>query len=140
MAPHSTGRPRCWPAGAQILVPLLPSNHSLMQLRATERFLNGCHEEDPSPHLRYVLNHFDEQDAHHKAMRDRFQQRLGVKLLRGSMRRSSLVDEALACGKTVVDHAPTSPLVDDLKQVAQQLHQLDMADVCASTPCEWFEH
>jgi cellulose synthase operon protein YhjQ len=141
-----SGAPLDWAAkvlGAapQILVPLLPNTNSLMQLRATQRFLNQCHDEDPSPHLRYVLNHFDEQDALHRDMRDCFHKALGSKLLRTYLRPSLLIDEALSRGKTIVDYAPDSSLVSDLRQLALQLHQLEERDVpTACTPSEWYEH
>ena len=124
----------------QILVPLLPNMNSLMQLRATEKFLNQCHDDDPSPHLRYVLSHFNEDDMLHQDMRERFERQLGSKLLRVSMRCSSLVDEAMFCGRTVIDHAPESALVEDLWRLAQQLQQVDGSmEPPANTPSEWYE-
>ncbi len=63
------GAPLDWAAkvlsvSPEILVPLLPDTNSLVQLRATERFLHHCHLDGTAPlQWRYVLNNFNENDA-----------------------------------------------------------------------------
>ncbi len=139
------GAPLDWAAkvlsvSPEILVPLLPDTNSLVQMRATERFLHHCHLDGTAPlQWRYVLNNFNENDALHVDMRGRFRQLLGEQLLRGALQRSPLVDEALSNGRTVVDHAPTSALVSDLWRMARQLHQLDSDSDCSPAIMEWRE-
>jgi cellulose biosynthesis protein BcsQ len=128
------------PVSPQILIPVLPTANSLVQLRATERFLNCCHDEDPAAHIRYVLNDFDELDPLHVEMRNCFRQRLGSRMLQVALRRSPLVDESLSLGRTVVDHAPQSLLADDLFCMAEQLGQLAVgAEVREEVPLQWRE-
>ncbi len=142
-----SGAPLEWAAkvlsiSPQILIPLLPNMNSMVQLRATERFINRCHEEDPAAQMHYVLNHFDESDPLHVDIRGRFRQMLGRQMLPIALRQSPLVDEALSRGKTVVDHAPASPLVADLWKLAQELHQVEKhagEKSPESTACDWFE-
>ncbi len=124
------GAPLDWAAkvlriSTQILVPLLPSAQSLVQLEATKCFLDRVQEGRSSMTWNYVLNGFNEKDESHIAIRSRLRQLLGKQLLDESLRSSPLVDEALALGKTVFDHAPNSVLAADFWKLGGRLGQVE---------------
>jgi cellulose synthase operon protein YhjQ len=67
----------------------------------------------------YLLNKYDASVPFHRDVHDRMCAVLGERLLPFAIRRTDQVSEALAAGVTVVDYAPQSPIVDDLKLLAQ---------------------
>lgn len=113
--------------GARVIVPLLPTAKCLMQLAATETILQKGKKLGELMSWQYLLNQFDERDPAHVTMRGRFRAQLGERLLPFMLRSSPLVDEALLCGKTVVDHAPACPLVSDLWRLARSVAGLPQA-------------
>ena len=117
-------------ATPQILVPILPTASCLAQLPAVERFLNRCRRHGTALQWRYVVNRFDARDRAHIETRARFEQQLGERLLPLNLRCTPLIDEALSRSRSVVDHAPTSPFVEDTWQLARHLEQF-------TGPAEW---
>ncbi len=113
--------------GARVIVPLLPTAKCLMQLSSTEAVLQRTRKLGDVTNWQYVLNHFDERDRAHVNIRGRFRAQLGERLLPFTLRSSPLVNEALLCGKTVVDHAPACPLVKDLWRLARSVAGLPQA-------------
>jgi cellulose synthase operon protein YhjQ len=107
--------------GVRVIVPLLPTAKCLMQLPATERILQRSQKPGSPAHWQYLLNQFDERDPAQVDIRTRFRQELGDRLLPFMLRSSPLVNEALLCGRTVVDHAPACPLVSDLWRLARSV-------------------
>ena len=113
--------------GARVIVPLLPTAKCLMQLSATEALLQKAKRLGDMTNWQYILNQFDERDRAHMNIRGRFRAQLGERLLPFMLRSSPLVNEALLCGKTVVDHAPACPLVNDLWRLARSVAGLPQA-------------
>lgn len=113
--------------GARVIVPLLPTAKCLIQLSATEAILQKGKAMGELKHWQYILNQFDERDPAHVNIAGRFRAQLGERLLPFMLRSSPLVDEALLCGKTVVDHAPACPLVGDLWRLARSVAGLPQA-------------
>lgn len=69
----------------------------------------------------YLLNKYDSSVAFHRDVRERLDQALGERLLPFAIRRTDQIAEALASGLTVMDYAPTAPVVEDFKLLAQWL-------------------
>ncbi len=113
--------------GARVIVPLLPTAKCLMQLAATEALLEKSRKTGGSTRWQYVFNQFDELDPSHVSIRGRFRVQLGERLLPFVLRSSPLVDEALLHGRTVVDHAPSCPLVRDMWRLARSVAGLPQA-------------
>jgi cellulose biosynthesis protein BcsQ len=113
--------------GARVIVPLLPTAKCLMQLTATEAALQKAKKLGEMTNWQYILNQFDEGDRAHINIRGRFRAQLGERLLPFMLRSSPLVNEALLCGKTVVDHAPACPLVNDMWRLARSVAGLPQA-------------
>jgi Mrp family chromosome partitioning ATPase len=67
----------------------------------------------------YLLNKYDGSVPFHRDVRERLSEVLGERLLPFTIRRTDQFAEALASGLTVMDYAPTAPVVDDLKLLAQ---------------------
>ena len=113
--------------GARVIVPVLPTAKCLIQLAATEAILQRGKTLGELKQWQYILNQFDENDPAHVNIRGRFRAELGERLLPFMLRSSPLVNEALLCGKTVVDHAPACPLVGDLWRLARSVAGLPQA-------------
>lgn len=113
--------------GARVIVPLLPTAKCLMQLSATEAVLQKAKRSGETMNWHYILNQFDERDRAQVDIRGRFRAQLGERLLPFMLRSSPLVNEALLCGKTVIDHAPACPLVNDLWRLARSVAGLPQA-------------
>jgi cellulose biosynthesis protein BcsQ len=126
------GAPTEWSArvmhqNVRILVPLVPTAQCLLQLMATEQILQKMHARQDRTGWQYVLNQFDDRDPAHVDIRSRFRKLLGERLLPFMLRSSPLVDEALLHGRTIVDHAPASPLVMDLWRLVRCVAALPQA-------------
>jgi cellulose biosynthesis protein BcsQ len=107
--------------GIRVLVPLLPTAKCLMQLSSTEALLRRLQNSGCSTQWQYIINQFDELDPCQVEIRARFRTELGGRLLPFILRSSPLVNEALLCGKNIVDHAPACPLVPDLWRLARSV-------------------
>lgn len=109
---------RLAPLQPVILVPIIPDVNAVLNLDASERYfeeLNGSRSDRLEPH--YVLNQMDTSLRLHDDVREILEHQLGPRLV-GGVRRSALVDEALAHGLAVIDYAAESGVAQDYMELA----------------------
>jgi cellulose synthase operon protein YhjQ len=108
-----------------VLVPVTPDINSVMSLQAVERLFRGIMDSQQRPLLPlYVLNQFDASLPLHLDIREVFRRKLGDRLARVAIRRSSAVGEALAEGTTVAKYAPDDPVAQDYRDIVAWLRGL----------------
>jgi cellulose synthase operon protein YhjQ len=114
---------RLWPT---VLFTLTPDMASVVTLGAAHAILQRLADESGQPlKLFYILNQFDGSRRLHSDVHDLLAHQLGDRLLPFAIRRSDAVSEALAEGMTVVDYVPDSPIVEDIGQLCEWIHELD---------------
>jgi cellulose biosynthesis protein BcsQ len=72
----------------------------------------------------YLLNQFDASSELHLDVRRMLERRLGDQMAPCVIHRSSLVDEALAEGMTVLDYSPAASISQDYLQLADWLRSI----------------
>ena len=94
------------------MVPLLPDIQSVASIGRAQELAALL----PSGRALFVLNRFDELRPLHREIRTHLESLLGERLAPVAIRESEFVAEALSLGITVLDHAPQSPVANDLEQ------------------------
>ncbi len=97
---------------------LVPDINSVLTVN---RDLAELEPADESHRTFYLLNKFDPTVSFHRDVRERLRAVLGDRLLPFAIRRTDLIPEALASASTIVDYAPTAPVIDDFNLFAQWL-------------------
>jgi cellulose biosynthesis protein BcsQ len=87
----------------------------------------------------YLLNRFDPSLRLHRDVRDRLARQLGKRLLPVAIHRSHAVGEALAGGMTIVDYAPGAQTVEDLRDLAQWVRELEVPASIETQDMRWGE-
>jgi cellulose biosynthesis protein BcsQ len=114
--PASLGR------GGQVVVPLVPDIQSIATIACVEE-LSAALAEGQNGRSLFVLNRFDEARPLHRDIRTHLEKILDDRLAPVAIRESEYVPEALSLGMTVFDHAPQSPVTQDLEQLVIWLEQ-----------------
>jgi cellulose biosynthesis protein BcsQ len=106
------------------LISLVPDLNSVFGVMRIEESLRGPLEDEAGTlETFYVLNKFDSSLALHRSIQSRLRDELGDRLLRVTIRRSDAIPEALADGKTVIDHCPDAGVAEDFMELANWLWQ-----------------
>jgi cellulose synthase operon protein YhjQ len=121
-----------------VLVPMALDVNSVITMQAVERLFQGIEDAQGHP-LRpyYLLHQFDFSVPLHEEVRESLQQQLGDRLLPLAIRRSPAVNEALAEGMTIVDHAPEAPVSQDFLEVAAWLRILSPPPTAEDLTARW---
>jgi cellulose biosynthesis protein BcsQ len=108
--------------GGQVVVPLVPDIQSVATIACVEE-LSAALAEGQNGRSLFVLNRFDEARPLHRDIRTHLEKILDDRLAPVAIRESESVPEALSLGMTVFDHAPQSPVTQDLEQLVIWLEQ-----------------
>ncbi|MBV8549743.1 MAG: hypothetical protein JOY54_00460 [Acidobacteriaceae bacterium] len=111
------------------IVVLVPDVRCLVGLQSIETLLNGQETNVGKgllPHL--LLNAFESSNPLHLEIQDRIATRFKDRLIPVTIRRDPHVSDALAHGLTVLDHAPGSPVTEDLFRFAEWLRALFLTE------------
>jgi cellulose biosynthesis protein BcsQ len=124
-----------------VIVPVVPDTRSVLGLKVIEDLLDHQRQTASSkgPRHYFLLNRFDSSQTLHRNIREMMQKRFGDKLLPFVIRESSLVDEALAHGVSVVDYAPGSGVAQDIHALMEWVRSTICALSSAARLPRWSE-
>jgi cellulose biosynthesis protein BcsQ len=116
---------------SRVLIDIATGNHEVMRrLELLEGLLAN-----PI----YLLNQFDANSSPHLDVRATLQRRLGDRLLPFVVHHGSVVSEALAEGRMVLDYAPDSEPADDYRRLAAWLRNYAASALGGNAPARWSE-
>lgn len=114
----------CLRTADHILIPLSPDMHSAVTLGWLEELMKRERATGAGRSVHYIINRYDGTRSVHRDMRDRLQSTLGKSLLPFAIREEQQVQDAMRSGLTVIDYAPQSGVVVDLKALGKWVEQL----------------
>jgi cellulose synthase operon protein YhjQ len=103
-----------------VVIPLVPDVQSIASIGHVEA-LSDLSSEGQNRRCLFVLNRFDEARPLHREIRSHLEKVLEDRLAPLAVRESEYVPEALSLGMTVLDHAPQSPVANDVEQLVAWL-------------------
>jgi cellulose biosynthesis protein BcsQ len=128
------------PLAPTVVVVLAPDMASVVSLKPLQREFQRMEDEtDWDFDVVYLLNRFDPSLRLHRDVRDRLARQLGKRLLPVAIHRSHAVGEALAGGMTIVDYAPGAQTVEDLRDLAQWVRELEVPASIETQDMRWGE-
>jgi len=128
------------PLTPTVVVVLAPDMASVVSLKSLQREFQRMEEEtDREIDAVYVLNRFDPALRLHRDIRDRLVRQLGKSLLPIAVHRSHAVSEALSGGMTIVDYAPEAQTVEDLRDLAHWVREIDHPAMNETQNVRWGE-
>jgi cellulose biosynthesis protein BcsQ len=124
-----------------VFVVLAPDMASVVSLQTVQRAIEEMEEERGMEiQTFFLLNQFDPSLRLHRDVRERLTRQLGRRLFAFAVRRSNAVVEALAAGMTIVDYAPDSETVEDLRSLSKWIRELDETGLDEMQDVRWRQH
>jgi cellulose synthase operon protein YhjQ len=103
----------------QVIIPLLPDIQSVASIGRAQELASTS----PNGRVLFLLNRFQETHPLHREIRTHLESLLGDQLAPVAIRESEFVAEALSLGMTVLDHAPQSPVAQDIERLVAWLEE-----------------